>query len=572
MIMGTASYERSNLRWNGWGARGESFPFGEREPAIWAWIEALLGEGALPVSEPVTLDTIALPASRVEAELAQGPPPPTELKTDRYERIFHSCGRSFCDLVRLRMGAIEHFTDAVAYPRSDDDVARLMRWCEERGYALVPFGGGSSVVGGVTPLRGERRGVVTLDTTKLNALIAVDPEAHTATAQAGMYGPELEAALQERGFTLGHYPQSFRYSTLGGWIAARGAGQQSAGYGVAARWLVAAKVVGPAGTLQTGDHPNSAAGPDLSQWIAGSEGTLGVITEATVRVTPVPASKNYQGLLFPTFEAGTRVVRAMVQAGLPLSMLRLSDGDETHFLGTFSQVGRAQSAASRLQDRALQALRFGESKALLLIGAEGSSAHTTRVMTRALAICARHGALPLGKKMGERWYGGRFTMPYLREPMMDRGIGVETLETAVPWSKLPTLHRALRAAIEEAATEASGTRCVVMAHISHTYTTGASLYFTFVWRLRGGERRGDIEGERRAAEVALEQWAAIKKAASAAIQAGGGTISHHHGVGADHLPWMAEEKGGLGVEALAAARRAMDPTLMMNPGKLLPGG
>lgn len=570
--MGTPSYERLNLRWNGWGACGESFPFGEREPAIWAWIEELLGEGALREDAPVSIDSVELPPSRVEAELGEGSPPPIELKTDRYERIFHSCGRSFCDLVRLRMGAIEHFTDAVAYPTSDDEVAQLIRWCEERGYALVPFGGGSSVVGGVTPLRGERRGVVTLDTTKLNALIAIDPEAHTATAQAGIYGPALEAALQERGYTLGHYPQSFRFSTLGGWIAARGAGQQSAGYGVAARWLVAAKVVGPAGTLLTGDHPNSAAGPDLRQWVAGSEGTLGVITEATVRVTPVPASKNYQGLLFPSFEAGTRAARALVQAGLPLSMLRLSDGDETHFLGSFSQVGKPQSTASRLQERALQALRFDDTKALLLIGAEGSRAHTTRVTTEALAICARYGALPLGKKMGDRWYVGRFTMPYLREPMMDRGIGVETLETSVPWSKLPALHLALRAAIEKAAREASGTRCVVMAHISHTYTTGASLYFTFVWKLRGGEGRGDIAGDRRAAEGALAQWAAIKKAASAAIQAGGGTISHHHGVGADHLPWIAEEKGALGLEALSAARRAMDPTLMMNPGKLLPGG
>lgn len=567
--MSSKSYERSKLSWNGWGAVGERFPFGERESAIWQWMEETLGDGPLVEHPPVALDGVDISPPQIWADDAP-PPKGVEVTQDDYERVFHAAGRSFRDIVRLRTGTVERFPDAVAYPTDDAQIEALLAWCERIQWAVVPFGGGSSVVGGVEPLKGTRKGVLCLDTTRLHRLLRIDPVAMTATAQAGIYGPDLEDALQAEGYTLGHYPQSFRYSTLGGWVAARGSGQQSAGYGGAARWLVASKVITPQGVFLTQDHPNSAAGPDLRHWVAGSEGTLGVISDVTVRISRRPATREYHGVLFPSFEAGARAVKRIAQAGLPMAMMRLSDAEETLFFGAFGQVGKPASLGQTLQQRLLPKLGFGDQKSIMLMGVEGAALTCKRTIGEALAVCIQEGGVPLGAKMGQKWYGSRFDMPYLRDPMFDRGIGVETLETSTTWSNLSLLHTRVRETIRNVASQVSGAQVLVMGHISHVYPTGASLYFTFVWKLRGQGVRGDAEGEKSAGDAALKQWAAIKKAASDVIAEHGGTISHHHGVGTDHLPWMTKEKGAVAVDLMRAARDAVDPQQMMNPDKLLP--
>lgn len=556
----TARYDRRLLRWNGWGPEGRRFAFGEREPAIWAWVSEALGGRPLQETAPASLDAIEVAPSALPADVRESLTQivgRAHLRDDAYERVFHAMGRSFRDILRLRQGRVERVPDAVVYPATHDEVQQVLRLCATERIAVIPFGGGSSVVGGVECLQGEaHRAVITLDTTRMRAVLAIDPVAQTATVQTGIYGPELEEALAEHGLTLGHFPQSFEYSTLGGWIAARGAGQQSNGYGVAAAWTVALRVATPEGEVVTQPFPNSSSGPDLNHLLAGSEGVLGVITEATIRLTVKPELRSYQGVLFPTFEAGTAAIRAMVQVGLSMAMMRLSDADETMFLGAFGSVGKPVSKAQGLIDKTLQWRGFDDRKAIMLMGVEGKRVPTHWTMTRALAIAVKHGGIPLGAGMGTKWYAGRFEMPYLREPMMDRGIGVETLETSTSWSNMERLHGAVAAAIRDAIRARGANESIVMCHISHSYATGASLYFTFAWPMTPGEE--------------MDDWASIKKAASDAIRDHGGTISHHHGVGADHLPWMAAEKGAGAIKLLQAARTAMDPHGVMNPGKLVP--
>ncbi|MGE0791605.1 MAG: FAD-binding oxidoreductase [Sandaracinaceae bacterium] len=548
------AYAREDLRFNGWGLDARTFEMHGREEALFDFVGEALG-GPLPYTPAAPLETMELPESRLDAaalaELAKLAP----THTDKRERAFHAVGKSYYDMVRIRSGTLTVAPDAVVYPGSHDDVMTVLAWAAKRGIAVVPFGGGSSVVGGV-----EARGasdatpVVTLDTTRMRRLLALDDLSHTATFETGIYGPELEEVLEKRGYTLGHFPQSFEFSTLGGWIAARGSGQQSNRYGAAAKMLVGARVATPTGEMRTSPFPNSAAGPDLNQLIAGSEGILGVITEATMKIRPIAEARDFVSFLFRDFEEGTAAVRAMTQRGVDVSTLRLSDVDETHFYGELRHVLRP-SGAQRWALKALGSAGF-EKPCVLMVGFEGGSAHVKRSWRRALAIATSHRGLYVGRGPGRAWYQQRFAMPYLRDPLMDRGIGIDTLETSTWWSNVPTLYAAVTSAIRGALAD-WGSPGIVLAHLSHTYPTGTSLYFTFLFR--------------RDADDPVGQWKSAKEAASRAISEHGGTISHHHGVGTDHVPWLAAEKGALGMAVLDAAKARVDPMRVMNPGKILPG-
>lgn len=546
-------YRREELRFNGWGLRDKTFDLRGREREVWAFVSDALGLRELPWTPAKPLDAIALPEIALDEAALGALRAVCEVRTDAFERAFHALGKSYYDLLRIRRGELPDAPDAVVYPRSHEEVLAVLRACAELDLAVVPYGGGSSVVGGVEARRAGKRGVVTLDTTRLDALLDLDEVSHTATFQAGVYGPELEDVLGQRGYTLGHYPQSFEFSTLGGWIAARGAGQQSNRYGTAAKLLVAARVATPSGEWRTKPFPASAAGPDLNALIAGSEGVLGVITEATVKVHPVPEARDFVSFLFRDWESGTLAVRRLVQAELPIATLRLSDEEETRFFGAFRGVLKP----SRMQETAQKALALGgyDQPCVLMMGVEGPKPQVRLALRRALALCTKHGGLYVGRGPGNSWYENRFEMPYLRDPLMDHGVGVDTLETSTTWSNVQALYRAVRSAIR-GAIEASGRRGIVMAHISHSYLEGASLYFTYIFPR-------DLEDE-------IGQWRAIKKAASEAISRHGGTISHHHGVGIDHAPWLPAEKGELGIALLEAAKRSLDPRGIMNPGKLLP--
>jgi alkyldihydroxyacetonephosphate synthase len=466
------------------------------------------------------------------------------------DRLRHATGSGFVDLARLRGGRLEHAPDAVLVPGDPAAVGRLIDACAAAGVVVVPYGGGTSVVGGVEPLRGDHEALVSLDLAALRE-VSVDETSLTAHLGAGLRGPEAEAALGAQGLTLGHFPQSFEYATIGGFAATRSAGQASSGYGRFDSLVTSVRLLSPAGNLSTLESPHTAAGPALRELVIGSEGTLGVIPDVIVRVRPAPPQRRYEAWIAESFEAGCEIVRVLAQGpGLP-TVVRVSDEEET--VGSLALSG-PRGAAGKAFGGYLKARRRA-SGALMIVGYEGEEEALTR--RRALTVRALRGggAVYLGRAGGRSWEHGRYGGPYQRDLLMSMGAFVETLETSHTWTRLGELHRAVGAAIR-GALDGQGTPALVFCHLSHAYADGASLYFTFISRARRGEE--------------LEQWAAVKKAASEAIVANGATITHHHATGRDHLPYMEAEVGATGLGVLRAVKDQLDPTGIMNPGKLLP--
>lgn len=540
--------DRVTLRWNGWGLLEAPNVLGEHGDAIWQWIGNAMGVQPLPHTPAKPLEEILLPPIRQSDDLVArfvAALDDERVKTDKFERAFHARGKSYHDTLHLRAGRIDTAPDLVVYPRNSDECVAIACLAAAERLALIPFGGGSSVVGGVNAMaRPDQRGIVTVDLTLMDRVLEIDEESLVARVQAGVYGPHLEEQLQARGYTLGHYPQSFEFSTLGGWIAPRGAGHQSNKYGKAEEWLVEAEIATPGGLWRTQGFPGSAAGPQLRDLIAGSEGVLGIITEATVKLHRVPEKKDYRGYLFMDYAAAVTATRTLMQADVPTAMIRLSDYDETFFYATLKTGGQGPDPSMRF--------------CVMLVGIEGEVAEVEHAVARSRAIVEQHGGVHMGEELGQSWYKGRFDTPYLRDPLMDHGLGVDTLETCTRWSNLLPLHEKVTRAIQGAMAARPGTpgaRGICMAHISHCYHDGASLYFTFVFPR-------DLEDE-------TGQWWAIKRTASEVILANGGTISHHHGVGMDHIEWYHKELGATGLAALRAAKEALDPDGVMNPGKLL---
>ncbi|HHH26820.1 MAG TPA: FAD-binding oxidoreductase, partial [Polyangiaceae bacterium] len=443
------SYQREELRFNGWGLRRKTFDLKGRDDAVWAFVREVLGMSELPSTPPLSLDHLELPELRLSEALLEElreATAPDRVSVDAFERAFHAVGKSYYDLLRIRAGKLGDVPDAVVYPTSHAEVGAVLRACARANVAVVPFGGGSSVVGGVEACRGDgQAGIVTLDTPRMDRLIALDETSHTATFEAGIYGPALEQVLASRGYTLGHFPQSFEFSTLGGWIAARGAGQQSNRYGSAPKLLIAAKVATPAGEWVTKPFPGSAAGPDLNQMIAGSEGVLGVITEATVKIRPIAEKRDFVSFLFRSWQSGVDAVRRITQEELPVATLRLSDVHETHFYSEFRGVLKP----SKVQEVALKALGAGgfDEPCVLMVGFEGGAAAVRLAWRSTFALAARAGGLYVGRGPGNSWFENRFEMPYLRDPLMDRGVGLDTLETSTTWSNVDRLYTAVTGAI-----------------------------------------------------------------------------------------------------------------------------
>jgi len=550
---------REALRWNGWGRLGESIELsGPREQALLAELGRRLGRPLSRAPAPVELDALRPPPSKLAAATVaqlRAACGDDAVRTSAFERVTHALGRSLPDLLRLRRGEIERFPEAVLYPADEGAVAAVLRIAADADLAVVPFGGGSSVVGGVEPRSGPgQEGALALDTTRLDGLLRLDRESDTATFQAGVDGPALEAALAAHGLTLGHFPQSFEHSTLGGWIATRSVGQQSDGYGGIDDLLVAVRMVTPEGVVRTIEVPRSATGPDWNHLVLGSEGVLGVIVEATVRVRPAPRASEIRALLFRDWAGGLAAVREMHRAGVPLSLARLSDAAETELsLLLRRDPARRVDPAARALELAARA-GWGEGRCTLLYGADGDARAVRGALRRARAIGWRHGGLPLGAAPGRSWRRERFRTPYLREWLLDHGVAVDTMETAFPWSRIANGHQSVMDALRGALGAHAGAG-LAMAHLSHGYPDGACLYFTALWPL--DEARP------------IEQWAAIKRDVTDAILAAGGTLSHHHGVGVDHAAWLARERGTLALAALRAAKAALDPRGLMNPGKLL---
>jgi alkyldihydroxyacetonephosphate synthase len=467
------------------------------------------------------------------------------------DRVRHATGCGYADLARLRGGRLDAAPDAVLLPADADAVRRVLEVCAAEGIAVVPFGGGTSVVGGVEPLRGSHGRLVSLDLRRLRR-VEVDRRSLTAHLGAGLRGPEAEAALNAEGVVLGHFPQSFEYATIGGFAATRSAGQASSGYGRFDELVSAVRLISPAGELRTLETPHTAAGPSLRELAIGSEGVLGVIPELTVRVRPQPRRRRYEAWIAESFEAGAEIVRALAQGpGLP-DVIRVSDEEETSISLALSGP---RGAAGALFGGYL-GLRRRRGGCLIVVGLEGDEESVARRRALTVRELRRGGGAYLGQAAGRSWEHARFQGPYLRDTLMGMGAMVETLETSHTWSRLGELHAAVGGAIREALA-GQGTPGLAFCHLSHAYADGASLYFTFIARTRRGEE--------------LDQWAAVKRAASEAIVAAGGTITHHHAVGRDHAPYMEAEVGETGIEALRALKERLDPAAIMNPGKLIPG-
>jgi alkyldihydroxyacetonephosphate synthase len=470
---------------------------------------------------------------------------------DHGERVLHAAGKGYPDLVRLRAGSPEGAPDAVVYPGSREELRGLLSACGSLSIAVVPFGGGTSVVGGVEPLRGSHQAVVALDMGRMASVVGLDQVSRTVTVEAGMRVRDLEMWLAAKGLTLGHFPQSFEYVSVGGCAASRSAGQASTGYGRFERMVRGLRMCAPTGDIDLAALPASAAGPSLRELVVGSEGTLGVICELSLRVCGAPAERVYEGVFFEDFTQGVNTLRGLAQHHAAPDVARLSDEGETRMSLALAGTGGVKGRFGRVY---LGARGYGEG-CLAIFGFEGDGEEVGVRRHRAMAFVGRNGGLSVGRSPGKAWLRSRFSAPYLRDELLTQGVMVETLETATQWSNVEALHRRVGEAIGQAL-RACGTPGLAMCHVSHLYESGASLYFTFIAR--------QLEGE----EIA--QWQAVKMAASAAIVEGGGTISHHHAVGRDHAPWMEAEVGREGVRVLRALKAELDPVGIMNPGKLLP--
>ncbi|MDX6287952.1 MAG: alkyldihydroxyacetonephosphate synthase [Frankiales bacterium] len=544
------TFNSASMVWHGWGdpARRTGIP-----PKAMAMLRKELGLSATstpPVGEPaLRMRPSALPDTA--AQRLTDVVGPDNMRTDREARLLHAGGKSYPDLLRRRTGDAVDAPDAVVLPGSHDDVVAVLAVCAEEGIAVVPFGGGTSVVGGVEPVRGRFPAVIALDLSRLDRLVSVDRESLTATMQAGLRGPQAEELLNQRGLTLGHFPQSYEHATIGGYAATRSAGQASTGYGRFDELVVGVRMATPTGELLLDHGPASAAGPDLRAIAVGSEGVLGIITEVTLHVRPTPDRKVYEGWLFRNFHDGATALRRLAQERVAPDVVRLSDEHETRV--TMALANRTGSKA-RLESAVLRARGYAEG-CLVIVGWEGTDNSVRARRKASTAVLKESRGLRLGEGVGEAWEHGRFNGPYLRDELMDRGVFVETLETAAPWSKLHELHQAVRTALNDALT-LRGTPPIVMCHISHVYESGGSLYFTFAAAAQQGQE--------------LDQWRAAKTAASKAIVATGATITHHHAVGTDHAPYLSAEVGDLGIDILKAVKARLDPTGILNPGKLIP--
>ncbi len=539
------------MRWWGWGEDGHDVVLPEHALAM---LREEIGMDPASGSRPVALEQVNLSASRLDGALRDrlarivGE---EHVRDDRAARVEHAAGRSYPDLFRLRSGAPAAAPDAVVEPASADEVRALLSACAEGRIAVVPFGAGSSVVGGVDPVADGFPAVISLDLRRLDRVVAVDRTSLTATLEAGLFGPELERRLAAEGVTLGHFPQSFEFSTLGGWVATRSAGQASTGHGRIDELVEGLRLVAPAGDLNRRAVPATAAGPDVRELVVGSEGVLGVICEATLRVRALPATRHYEGWSFRSFAEGCEALRVMEQADASPDVARLSDEHETRLSLALASTGSATERAGRAYLR----MRGHEGGCLAIVGFEGDQDDVERRRLHSGALLRAGGGLRLGRRPGEAWLRSRYAGPYLRDALLDHGGFVETLETATHWSNLPVLYAAVGDALRRSLSE-RGTPPLVMCHVSHLYRSGASLYYTFLARQELGAE--------------LEQWRAAKTAACDAIVANGGTITHHHAIGRDHAPWLAAEVGETAIDVLRAAKQRLDPAGIMNPGKLLP--
>ena len=549
-----------HMKWWGWGYEDVSFD-DSNKPALWPYLKRELQVDTEERKLPVSFDEINLPEKKTNksfVDALKGVLSDDQVFDDKKTRLVHAAGKSFRDLWRLRHGIVEYAPDCIVFPESEKDVVAIVRAANEHGVALIPFGGGSNIAGCLEPRDRKDRLVVSLDMSRMNRVLEVDQHSLTASIQPGVYGQHMEDQLAEHGVTLGHFPDSFLHSTLGGWVATRSAGMQSDLYGKIEDMVISLRMVTPSGTIITRTVPKSSNGIDVRHLCIGSEGILGVITEVVIQVHHLPEYEDWFGWLFPDFESGIAAIHECQRQACMPTVTRLNDPKKTALSFAFkSPKSGFKEVVGRMVKWYIGSVRgidFG-SCCLMVVKFEGDY-DTFHMRRRDVgAIYRRHGGVCLGAEPGRSFAAVKFDFPHLRDYVMDRNIMADVSETATTWSNLPKLYEQGVADIEHAIRD-TGVAPWVGCHVSHSYHTGASLYFTFGCRQRAGQE--------------IEQYLYVKKAAEDAFMKNGGTLSHHHAVGTEHRPWLEEDISPTGVRAVQALKDGLDPKGIMNPGKIIP--
>ncbi len=552
-----------HMKWWGWGDESTTFDHHDK-PALAPFVLDKVGinldSGS---SKVIAFDELEIEPSRLTDELRTAL---IEAVGDDWvldspmERVVHTYGKSLRDLVRIRRGDLGRLPDVVVYPPDEDATVAVLEAALAADAVVIPFGGGTNISGSLEAPRGEQRCVISLDMARLDQVIDIDVTSRTARIQAGALGPELERQLNARGWTIGHFPDSFNHSTLGGWIATRSSGMQSDKYGDIADLTRAVRVVTPRGVLATRNVPSTSTGPSVREMILGSEGRLGVITEATVHVHRVPENRTILGYLFPDWSRALRAMQAIAASDAAPSVTRVSDAGETQFsFATKKGGGLADKVQSLLLKQFLTRVKHFnlDDMCLSFIGYEGAPDHAARQRKLVGAIVKAHGGICVGSGPGELYDQKKFDTPYIRDFLLDRGGLADVSETSAPWAELEALYDGTMAAANKAFAEL-GVKGWIMCHLSHSYHSGACLYFTFAFSETPGE-----DG--------LAQYDVVKRAIQTAFMDHGATLSHHHAVGVEHSAWLAEDISPAGVEMIRALFDGVDPGNNLNPGKIIPG-
>jgi alkyldihydroxyacetonephosphate synthase len=547
------------MKWWGWGNEGVAFSH-EDKPDLAPFIARAIGvDVGRRVAAPVRFDQLRIPdphlptGVRTAIEQAIGA---QSVSTDPLDRLVHARGKSLRDLIQQRRGDLPRLPDVVVRPSSEDDVTAIVQAAMDTDAVVIPFGGGSSISGSLEAPVGETRPVISVDLERLDKVLEIDSGSRLARVQAGVFGPHLERQLESLGYTFGHFPDSFTHSTLGGWIATRSSGMQSDRYGDIADMVKGLRVVTPSGMLIARPIPATSTGPSVREMVLGSEGRLGIITEATVHIRRIPAQRTILGYLFPTFADGLAAMQELAASEHAVSVTRVSDANETQF--SFA-MRVSPTLADKLQSRVLRIFlrrRLGfevNQMALSFIGYEGSERHVAAQRRAVGRLVKRHGALCIGAGPGVLYDQKKFDIPYIRDYLLDRGAAGDVSDTATTWSGLMPLYDAVVTAANNAFAELD-LHGYVMCHLSHSYHAGACLYFTFAFKAR--------------ADMAAE-YDLVKAAIQQAFVDSGATLSHHHAVGTEHAEWLAQDISAPGVVMLKALFDGTDPGKHLNPGKIV---
>jgi len=551
-------------RWNGWGDEKNNFGF-ELTKTSQNYIENILGK-SVPLPE-ITLDEAVAKVPETRA------PQHRLINTDAEIRLRHSRGQSIPDWLATHSGDFGTFPDGVAFPKTTKEVQELLQLAKKENLIVIPYGGGTSVCGHINPDKNDRP-IITVSLSEMDKLIAFDEQSQIATFGAGTLGPDVEKQLFKRGYTLGHFPQSWELSTVGGWVASRSSGQQSLRYGRIEKMFAGGTMETLQGTLDIPTFPASSAGPDVREMILGSEGRMGIITEVKMRVMKIAEQENFYVAFFPSWQVGMEATREIAQNGVQLSMMRLSNEVET---ASHLKLAGHDTAVKYLEKYlSLRGISNGnnnvDSKTMFTFGITGSKAQCKSALKIAKQFISKHNGVYIGTALGKHWQHSRFRSPYLRQGFWDAGIIVDTMETCLDWSTVGAAVKGMESDIanalkSETSTEANSAqsnsllsnneKIHVFTHLSHFYGQGCSVYTTFLFRM-------DEDYDK-----TMQRWQKLKAAGAEAIVKHGGTISHQHGVGKDHAPYLAAEKGELGIKAIKGLCHTFDPEQRMNPGKLV---